>query len=84
MHCLVAVSEDALADYKPPPNVERRAGFAGMSPRRTYDLTRNAFEDAELSKRFSWTGRSMTPSLREAVEEVFWRDASALCDADAR
>jgi ATP-dependent Clp protease ATP-binding subunit ClpC len=81
-HCLVAVSEDALADFAPPPGVERRLGFPAMQPRRTYELARNVLDDTTLGKRLTWTGRSLTPTLRSAVEDALWREASALCVCD--
>jgi hypothetical protein len=82
-HCVVAVSEDSLVDYKPPPGVERRQGLSTMPPRRTYDLARNALDDTVLGKSFTWTGRSMTTTLHDILETRLWREAAALCGRDS-
>jgi ATP-dependent Clp protease ATP-binding subunit ClpC len=76
---LVDAMPVALADYRPPKDVEFRIALAGQR-RRTYTRERQEIEDSVTGKSYRWTGREFSGALGYAMEENLRRRVEGMIE----
>jgi ATP-dependent Clp protease ATP-binding subunit ClpC len=78
--CLVAISEDPVSAYQPPPGIERYGAIGHQEKRRSYNLDQSFIEDAVLRRKSPWPGGALDDAMGELIEECLLTQARTLID----
>lgn len=71
VRCLVHVSQQPMADYKPPARIDRKGSIGGQAVRRVYDRQRNIIEDKQADVRQRWPGDTLRGPMASLVDALF-------------
>ena len=76
-HCLVEVSELALAKYVPPEGIDRARAISARNIRRSYDMQDKTIDDKTLKQTFPWSG-DISGILGRVIEQNLSQNINSL------